>query len=75
MTKSKVIEQETYIELHTKPLLRAYRQEMYKLAQTQLKEPETDVKEKLTTLKKCYDILKDVDKDEAESLQSTMSLN
>ena len=72
---TKAIEQTDYIELNTKPLLRAYRQEMYKLAQQQVKEPETDVKERITTLKKCYDILKEVDKDEAESLQSTMSLN
>jgi len=67
--------QETYIELNTKPLLRAYRQEIYKLAQTQLKEPEKNVEKQLTALKRCYDILKDIDKDEAASLQTAMSLN
>jgi len=76
MTKSTTaIEQTNYMELYTKPLMRAFRQEMYKLAQQQIKEPETDVKERISALKKCYDILKEVDKDEAESLQTTMNLN
>jgi len=58
-----------------KPLMRAYRRKISELAELQLDEGGSGTLKVIKDLKAILDILKDIEKDEAASLQSGMNLN
>ncbi|MCL2707182.1 MAG: hypothetical protein FWE97_03375 [Dehalococcoidia bacterium] len=70
---------DTNQELHIKPMLRSCRRMMYEIARG-VNTPDNQsmlyaAKESVAALKKIYDVLKEIDRDETDSLQSSMSLN